>query len=146
MEHEQDRVNRHEDQFTRIWRHVNDLNAKVVAMDGTVQRIKSDLYNGDDDPASGLVPEIRAWMHEDRSRRWKRSDKIAMVGILSVLLAWPAARCWDFIHTVYQITLDWQTIHKTEIQQKKSFSPEAPVLSYSHEQPQDAGGETHIHW
>ena len=138
MPHEDGLTERHEDQFTRLWRHVNELNEKVVAMDGTVRRIKSDLYNGDDDPASGLVPEIRAWMHEERSRRWKRSDKIAAVGILILLLAWPASQCWEFIHTVYQITQEWHEVHKAEIHEKSVYEPPQKAYAVNRSQPQHA--------
>ena len=108
----------------------------------TVNRMKTDLYNGDDDPGKGLVPEIRAWLVEERAerqRRWKRSDKIAVAGILVILLAWPSAKVYAFLSTVYEITQEWHQVHKTEIPAKSFFNPPAPALQSKQQPPQDAG-------
>ena len=139
--HPDELVQHHTQRFEDISERIGDVELKMVSVQQTVGRIKTDLYNGDDDPEKGLVPEIRAWLVEeraDRRRRWKRSDKIAMLSILLILLAWPSAQVWQFIHTVYEITQEWHQVHKGEISHHSFFTdPSQPVLE-SNRKPQDA--------
>ena len=123
-----------------------------------VGRIKADLYNGDDDPEKGLVPEIRAWLVEeraDRRRRWKRSDKISAIAICTVLLSWPSAQVITFVRNVSAIVQEWHDIKGNYMlvpvpEKKDSGQPgaaihhkslsEQPDQSVSSKQlPQDAG-------
>lgn len=117
---------------------------KVTETSLMVARIKTDLYNGDDDPEKGLVPEMRAWLSEERaarSRRWKRSDKIALLAVLSVILLPPSgvltAKAVNFFGDLYQITQEWHQLHKSEIPKKSSSSNAEPSVSSS-QKPTDA--------
>ena len=98
-----------------------------------VSRMKKDLYNGDDDPERGFIPEIRAFLVEERAerrRRWKRSDKIAALGILLVLLAWPSKKMLDFFSDVESIVQEWHEVHKGEvITPKHSLFEQKPVAA-----------------
>ena len=74
-------------------------------------------------------------------KQWKRSDKLAAMAILAVLIlppaGWVANRTVIFFSDLYQITQEWHTIHHSEIQEKKSDVLPDPVLSYS-QKSQDA--------
>jgi hypothetical protein len=67
----------------------------------------------------GFITEYRA----ERARQWKRSDKLALIGILLVLLAWPSAKVWVFVVDVYHVTQEWHALHKSEIEQRKIVAP-----------------------
>ena len=58
-------------------------------------------------------------------RQWKRSDKIAVVAIMVVCCLPPVGYIADktiiFLSDVYKITQEWDAVHKTELQQRKSF-------------------------
>ena len=87
-----------------------------------VRRMKTDLYNGDNDPESGLVPEVRLWLSEERrerQKRWKRSDKLALAGIMVVVLAWPTQQAVSFFSTLFAIAQEWREVHKGDIPTKQ---------------------------
>ena len=108
-----------------------------------VSRIKTDLYNGDDDPKAGLVAEIRAYMVEERAerkKRWTRSQLLAAGSILVLLAAAPSAKIYSFISDVDSIVQEWHEVHKTQLEKKSFFDYKAPALTSN--QSTDAGAES----
>ena len=126
---------------------VTELSEMMIELKGTVGRIKKDLYNGDDNPDAGLVPEIRSWLIEERaarSRRWKRSDKIAAIAIFVVVMlppvTWSTAKTVKFLNTLSQIAQEWEQLHHSQIHPPQSmFAPADPVLALKRAIPQAAG-------
>jgi hypothetical protein len=59
---------------------------------------------------------------EAAKKKWKRSDKIAVVAILVVLLmppiGWFTIRLGEFVSDVYQITKEWHELHKSQLPPK----------------------------
>jgi hypothetical protein len=119
-----------------------EMEHRMSTVEIVIGRIKSDLYNGDDNPTSGLVPEIRGYLAEERAekaKRWKRSDKIAVLSIMLVVLAWPSKQVYAFLRDLYQIAQEYHAIHKSEIPHKSSSEPPAQELQSHQEPPQHAG-------
>lgn len=119
------------------WRREVDLKLALVS------RIKTDLYNGDDDPKAGLVAEIRAYMVEERAerkKRWTRSQLLAAGSILVLLAAAPSAKIYSFISDVDSIVQEWHEVHKTQLEKKSFFDYKAPALTSN--QSTDAGAES----
>jgi hypothetical protein len=106
---------------------------KVTEMEVVMKRIKTDLYNGEDGE-SGLVPELRAWMAEDRlekRKRWTRSQKLAAVSIVTVCILPPcgvvAAKAINFFGDLYQITEEWHKDHQSKGPSRSFLSSPNPV-------------------
>lgn len=124
-----------------------DMEGRVSKMESLVGRMKKDLYNGDDNPDAGLVPELRAWLireRAERDRRWKRSDKIAAIAIIVVAMlppvTWSTAKTIKFLSTLSQIAQEWEQIHHSQIHPPQSmFAPADPVLALKQAIPQAAG-------
>jgi hypothetical protein len=125
------------------------MEGRMTTAEGTLERVKTFLFNGDDDPEKGVGPRLVKFLtvQEDiEKRRWTRSQKIAVLAILSTVLLPPSAivvpRIIDFCVTLDSIIQEWHEIHKTEIPQKKSLWEGAPVLQSSHGAPEESGNQS----
>lgn len=119
-------------------------------MTSIVSRMKSDLYNGDDDPEKGLVPEIRAWLVEERYVRRKKTERAKLfrdlflycgVPVLCVLLATGIPGCVKlaaFFNQLSNIAQEWDQIHHSEIPPHKSFWQHPETGISSNQKPQSA--------
>jgi len=60
-------------------------------------------------------------------KQWKRSDKIAVMAILTVVFLPPIGYLSDkvviFFGDLYQITQEWHQVHKSELHQKSFANP-----------------------
>jgi hypothetical protein len=80
-------------------------------------------------------------------KRWKRSDKIAAVAVLAVILlppvGWSTAQAVKFFSDLYQITQEYHRIHINEIHPQKGFwnQPQRSVSSLQSPPPAHALNE-----
>ena len=99
-----------------------DMVKKVDALDCAINGVPAspgvERQAGLTEILTSYITEVR----ESNTRRWKRSDKIAILGILIILLAWPSAQAWSFIVDVYHVTQEWHQLHKSDIDRLPKLS------------------------
>ncbi len=120
-----------------------DTATRLSSIEKDVRRIMTDLYNGDDNPESGLVPELRTYLaldRKDKDARWKREHKLAAIAIIMTLMAWPSLQAITFFRDLYQITQEWHQIHKSQLQKSERL----PDLALQFQQ--NAGGVESVHY
>ncbi len=91
----------------------------------------------------GIAETLKEFIQEyrrDKRKKMTTSNKIAVMGIIIVLLSWPATQVWTFVVDVYHVTQEWHMIHKTEIEQHKLPSSRSTGQTYTahSNQQQDA--------
>jgi hypothetical protein len=82
--------------------------------------------------------------HADARRKENRSSRIAIASILTLIClppaSWVSTRFVRYASDIYQIVQEWETVHKSEIQQKNSTGQSDPAYSMN-KNTQTAAGE-----
>ena len=121
------------------------VEVQLATMAPTVEALREEIWNHEGRKGIKTLL-LERWAVEDdiRSRRWKRSDKIAAVAVLSTIMLPPLGyltyRATSFFGELYQITQDWEKLHKSELEplKKKSAENNNPVYTFNRPIPQDA--------
>jgi hypothetical protein len=101
-------------------------------------------YRGDKAARAQQENDAREAAERLESHKWSRTNKIAAVGVMAMFLvpasSWVIYHGFIFCGELYRITQEWETLHKTELDQQKKISQKAePEYSSNRKLPKYVG-------
>ncbi len=142
MAHDEAFVERHENEFTRIWQHVGALGNRMTAVEGTVDRLDEDFYNHG---REGLKTVITSFMasfktHVENQERRRKTNQWRM-GIAAIIFAAIITvlgdRAVHVISEILQFQQEFKQSHPSEFKQKSLYDTRPEVYAKDNES-QDA--------